>query len=611
MKHSATELQNLATAAEAPPTALTALAALGPMELIGRADCLAAAGDTDAAIALYQGWLNGATSPLRPVVQFNLGVLLSQASRLAEAEEAYRGAIMAKPDLAQAWFNLGAVVERQGRREQAVAIWASMIDRPLASPDHERELYLMILNGMGRVLEDLRQFDRAEDALYRSLLAEPGQPHVIQHWVHLRQKQCKWPAFGSIPGVSRGDMIKGASPLAMLATTDDTGLQLAAAIRFVNDKVDLRVPRLAPAGGYRHDRLRLGFLSSDFCLHAVSLLTVQLLELLPRDRFEIYGFCWSREDGTALRQRVVNAFDHYIRIADMDDGQAARAIREHEIDVVVDLQGITSGARPNIIAHRPAPVQMTYLGFPGPTGHPCIDYVVADRYLIPDHEAPLYTEKPLYLPDIFQCSDRERPVGALPGRAECGLPEDGFVFCCFNNNYKFTEDVFDSWMRILHAVPGSVLWLLADNPWSQQNMTERARARGVDVSRLIFAPRVSPEMYLARYTAADLFLDAFPFNAGTTANDALWMGLPVLTRLGRAFASRMAGSLLRGLGLPDLVTHSLVEYEELAIQIAVTPGRIDEIKQRLAHGRDHSPVFDMPRFVQDFGDAVERIAVRA
>lgn len=609
MNHTDAEHRNLALAdraraPEANPSQEDA------MRVIGRADRMAASGDVEGAIAAYQAWLTDTGSALKPVVLFNLGVLQSQLNRLSDAEEAYRAAIMAKPDLAQAWFNLGAVVERQGRREQAVAIWASMIERPLATPTHERELYLMILNGMGRVLEELRQFDRAEDALYRSLLAHPHQPHVVQHWVHLRQKQCKWPAFGHVPGLSRGDMVKGASPLAMLAISDDTGLQLAAATRFVNEKVNLRVPRLAPEQGYRHDKLRIGFLSSDFCLHAVSLLTVQLLELLPRERFDVYGFCWSREDGTALRDRVVKAFDHYIRVADLDDQQAARLIREHEIDVLVDLQGITSGARPNIIAHRPAPVQMTYLGFPGPTGHPCIDYVVADRYLIPDREMPFYTEKPLYLPHIFQCSDRQRPVGQRPGRAECGLPPEGFVFCCFNNNYKFTEEVFDSWMRILQAVPDSVLWLLADNRWSQANMTARARSLGVDVDRLIFAPRVSPEMYLARYTAADLFLDAFPFNAGTTANDALWMGLPVLTRLGRAFASRMAASLLRGLGLPDLVTHSLAEYEELAIEIARTPGRIGELKQRLAHGREHSPVFDMPRFVQDFGDAVERIALR-
>jgi predicted O-linked N-acetylglucosamine transferase (SPINDLY family) len=416
--------------------------------------------------------------------------------------------------------------------------------------------------------------------------------------------------FTPVPGLGQGEVLKATSPLAMLSASDDPGLQLATSIRFITEKVNLRVPRLAPEKGYRHDKLRIGFLSSDFCLHAVSLLTVELLELLDRDRFEVYGFCWSREDGSALRARVVKSFDHYVRIAELDDASAARAIREAEIDVVVDLQGITSGARPDIIAHKPAPVQITYLGFPGPTGHPCIDYVVADRFLIPDAERPFYTETPLYLPHVFQCSDRQRPVAPLPSRAQCGLPEDGFVFCSFNNNYKFTEEVFASWMRMLQAVPGSVLWLLADNPWSQASLTRRAGEHGVDPARLLFAPRVSPEQYLARYTAADLFLDAYPFNAGTTANDALWMGLPVLTRSGRTFASRMAGSLLTALDLPELITTTLADYEARAIEIATQPALHADLKQRLKAGRTQSPLFDMPRFVQDFGDAVERVALR-
>ena len=236
--------------------------------------------------------------------------------------------------------------------------------------------------------------------------------------------------------------------------------------------------------------------------------------------------------------------------------------------------------------------------------------MVAGRFLIPDAERPFSTETPLYLPHVFQCSDRQRPVAPLPSRAQCGLPDDGFVFCSFNNNYKFTEEVFASWMRMLQAVPGSVLWLLADNPWSQASLTRRAGEHGVDPARLLFAPRVSPEQYLARYTAADLFLDAYPFNAGTTANDALWMGLPVLTRSGRTFASRMAGSLLTALDLPELITTTLADYEARAIEIATQSALHADLKQRLKDGRTQSPLFDMPRFVQDFGDAVERVAIR-
>ena len=585
-------------------------AGLEAMQCIALADRLNAAGRQADVVSLYQAWLASNTSPASHVIQFNLGVTLSQSERLAEAEAVYRAAILQKPDFSQAWFNLGAVVERLGRKEHALTIWQSMLDHPLAGPGLNRDLYLLVVNGMGRLLEEMREFERAEEKLLASLQCDPDQPKVIQHWVHLRQKQCKWPVYAGLDQPGPGDLLKATSPLAMLSASDDPGLQLAAAVRFVHERVNLRVPALAPASGYRHGKLRIGFLSSDFCLHAVSLLTVELLELLDRERFELYGFCWSREDGSALRARVIKAFDRFVRIAGQDDATAAQLIREHEIDIVVDLQGITSGARPDILSWRPAPVQITYLGFPGPTGHPGIDYVIADHYLIPDAEKPFYTETPLYLP-VFQCSDRQRPVAALPSRQDCGLPDDAFVFCCFNNNYKFTPEMFGAWMRILTQTPGSVLWLLADNPWSKREVLAHAAAHGVDPARLLFAPRVAPDQYLARYTAADLFLDAYPFNGGTTANDALWMGLPVLTRSGRTFASRMAGSLLTALDLPELITDTLADYESRAVQIARDPTLHAALRARLVAGRDTSALFDMPRFVRDFGDALERIARRS
>jgi predicted O-linked N-acetylglucosamine transferase (SPINDLY family) len=580
---------------------------LEPVQLIAAADRLTRARRHDHVVTLYQAWLAHCASPVDHVIQFNLAVALAQLDRLQEAEAAYRAAIVRKPDFGEAWFNLGTVIERQGRREHALVIWQSMLDQPLADPESRRDLYLLVVNAMGRLQEETRQLDRAEAALLASLRADPAQPRVIQHWVHLRQKQCEWPVYGAVEGLGRGDLVRATSPLAMLSASDDPGLQLATSVRFVHERVNLRVPALAPEQGYRHDRLRVAFLSSDFCLHAVSLLTVELLELLDRERFEVFGFCWSREDGSALRARVVRAFDHYVRIVDVDDATAAAAIRDREIDVLVDLQGITSGARPDILAHRPAPVQVTYLGFPGPTGHPAVDYVIADRYLIPDEEKPYYTETPLYLPRVFQCSDRQRPVAALPTRAACGLPEDAFVFCSFNNNYKFTEEVFAGWMRILAQTPNSVLWLLADNPWAQKSLSERGLAHGIDAARLIFAPRVAPEHYLARYTAADLFLDTYPFNGGTTANDALWMGLPVLTRSGRTFASRMAGSLLTALGLPELITRSEEEYERRAVELATRPDRHADLKLRLSQARESAPLFDMPLFVRDFGDALQAV----
>ncbi len=463
----------------------------------------------------------------------------------------------------------------------------------------------MVVNSMGRLLEETRKYDAAEQKLLTSLQADPTQSKVIQHWVHLRQKQCKWPVYTEVENLSYGEMLKATSPLAMLAASGDPGMQLAVATRFIKERVDLRVPDLTKSKKYSHERIRIGFLSSDLCMHAVSQMTVELFELLDRKQFEVYGFCWSREDGSQFQSRVVKSFDHYVRIAGMDDATAASTILGHEIDVLIDLHGLTSGARPNILSFRPAPVQVTYLGFAGTSGHPCIDYIIADRFLIPDAEIPFYSEAPLYLPEVYQCSDRNRFVSQSPTRKECGLPDDKFVFFSHNNNYKFNEEVFSSWMRILHRVPDSVLWLLEDNQWAQASLRESAQRHNVDPTRLIFAPRVAPNEYLARFAAADLFLDTYPCNAGATANDVLWMGLPILTRSGRAFASRMAGSLLTSLGLPELITSDIPQYEARAVELATNPEMFSELKEKLTKARKTSALFDMPRFVRHFEDAIK------
>lgn len=579
---------------------------LEPVRMVTLAERMSGAGRHQELLLTYRHWLQHHVTPLNHVIRFNLGVLLAQMGDNAGAEQEYREALREAPGFRQAWFNLGTVLEKQHRREHAVDTWEALLSVLVDGGDADLPMRVMCLNNLGRLLEDMREFARAEDYLRASLLIDPAQPNVIQHWVHLRQKQCKWPVYAPLPGLSPGQMLKATSPLAMLAISDDTGLQLATAVHFARERIQYRQPALAPVGGYRHERLRIGFLSSDLCMHAVSLLTVELFELLDKSRFELYGFCWSREDGSEVRARIKAALDHFVPIGALDDATAARLIRHHEIDALIDLQGLTSGARPDIIAARPAPVQMTYLGFPGPTGMPSIDHVFADRYLIPDGERPFYSEVPLYLPGVYQCSDRKRPVGVRPSRAECGLPGQGTVFCCFNNNYKFTPDMFATWMRILARVPGSVLWLLADNPWAKEQMLARAVEAGIDPARLVFGARLAPPDYLARYAVADLFLDCFPFNAGTTANDALFMGLPVLTLSGRAFASRMAGALLTALGVPELITHTLADYEEQAVALGSDPVALAALRRKVETARQTSALFDMSRFVQAFCDVIEQ-----
>lgn len=560
-------------------------------------------------IDLYEVWLAHNDTPINYAAYFNLAVVLDQQKLHGKAEQAYRDSIAVHPDFLQGQFNLGALFERQSRIEDALNQWRCIIANYeyTAISDEDKKIYILALNSLGRVLETERQFKESEQMLKQSLLLSPDQPKVISHWVHLRQKQCEWPVYEPIIGVSKAAMIAGTSALAMLSASNNPQEQLENSQSFVKEKVDLNLPNLVEnQAPYQHKKWRIGYLSSDFRTHAVSLLTVELFELHNRDKFEIYGFCFTPPDDSALRERVVNAMDHFISVYDMSDEEAAKCIHANEIDLLVDLQGLTSGVRPNIMAYRPAPVQVTYLGFPGTTALPNIDYVIGDEFLIPPELVPYFSETPLYMPHVFQVSDRKRPVGVKPTRESCNLPDDAFVFCSFNNNYKITEDMFACWMRILKRVPESVLWLLADNEWAHDNMVKSALAHGIEKERLIFASRVTPADYLARYRVADVFLDCTPFNGGTTANDALFMGLPILTLSGKTFASRMAGSLLHSLGLNELITYTFEDYEEKAVELAEDRAHVSNLRLSIEARHSTCYLFDMPKQVRDIENLLEK-----
>lgn len=574
---------------------------LTPQQLIEHAEALGREGTPEAAIALYQGWLTANVSPLSFIIYFNLAVLLVAAGRHDEALQLYLRAIKDKPDLAEARHNLANLYELQGNSDAAIAQWLAVLALPQAEHQARR---LLALNNLGRLLEKLKRYDEAETYLRQSLQQDSEQPGVIQHLVHLRQKQCKWPIYDPTLTVSIGQQQRHSSALAILAACDDPAWQLNTATRFLKEKINTRVPRLAPQQRYNHDRIRLGFTSSDFCLHAVSMLMVELFEQLDKSRFEVFGFCWSPEDGSPLRQRVISAMDHFFRVGDQDDRSVAVLIRNLEIDILIDLNSLTAGARPNIHAYKPAPLQMNYLGFPGTSGMPFCDYIIADRYLIPDHALASYMEDVLYLPGGFQPNDTKRHVGPIPDRAQLGLPTNKFVYCSFNNNFKYTEEMVDCWMRILARSPDSILWLLQDNVWARTNIEQKALSHGIDSQRLVFAGRAAPADYLARYGAADLFLDCFPFNAGTTSSDALWMELPVLTLSGRSFASRMAGSLLTTLGVPELITTDMQAYEDQAVLLAQDQAAYLRVKQLVQQQKQRSPLFDSPRFARHFEQAL-------
>ncbi|MCE4536489.1 tetratricopeptide repeat protein [Pelomonas sp. P7] len=571
------------------------------------------AGAHDAACLVYQAWVAATASPLRHVACFNWGAILGEQRRHGDAETVYRMALSMAPDFAQARLNLGHQLEHQDRPEEALAEWRRVYEAeaPEGVGTDPLSLRLHALNNAARLLEQLKRYDEAEALMRRSLELDPRQSDVAQHYVHIRQKQCAWPVYETFGEVTHNHLLMSTSLLGMLDESDDPALQLLTAQRFVLEKVAKVTEPPLHLGRKREGRIRIGYLSGDLHMHAVGLLTAELYGLHDREKFEVHAFSWSREDGTPLRARIKAGFDHYHPLHGVNDRRAAEMIAEAGIDVLVDLQGLTSGARPGILAWRGAPVQVGYLGLPATSAIPGEDWIIADRYVMPPESLPYHTEKPIYLPHCYQVSDRQRVANPAPTRTEAGLPEDGFVFCAFNNNHKMSEPVWRCWMRVLRQVPGSVLWLLADNPFAQANLTRVAAEEGVAAERLVFAPRAQPADYLARFQLADLFLDTFPYNAGTTASDCLWMGTPILTRSGRTYISRMAGSLLTAVGLPDLITTSLEEYEQRAVQLGNQPARIASYKRYLAeHGRA-SPLFDIPATVRDIEREFERLALEA
>jgi len=591
-----------------PDVVLTRPAAtLSLAELVTEAQRLQQAGQAAAAVALYRDFIAEGPAGMRHVACFNLGTSLAAMNRSAEAETAYRQAVALQPNFPHARLNLGHQLERGGQLDAAMAQWRAVIDSAAAA-----DMQVHAWNNLGRLLEILRRYPEAEAALRESLLLDPVQPNVVQHYVHLRQKQCAWPVYQPVGEVGPNRLLSGTSLLAMMSASDDPALQLLSATRFAQERVPKAQPvALHKAMPARSGKIRIGYLSGDLHMHAVGLLTPELFELHDREKFEVWAFCWTPESDTPQRRRILAAMDHHVRLAGVDDATAARLIAEAGIDVLVDLQGLTSGARPAILGWRAAPVQISYLGLPGTSGLPGVDWLLADGYVMPPELEPYCTEKPIRLPHCYQVSDRQREVAPRPSRSAYGLPDDQFVYCSFNNNFKFTPEVFGAWMRVLQQVPDSVLWLLADNDTARENMLRQADTHGVPRERLIFAPRVAPPEYLARFQCADLVLDTFPYNAGTTASDALWMGTPIVTLSGRSYISRMAGSLLTAVGLPELATTSLADYERLAVLLGRQPARVTSYKRYLAEQGRSSPLFDLPQIVRDIEAAFERLALQA
>ena len=387
------------------------------------------------------------------------------------------------------------------------------------------------------------------------------------------------------------------APFLLLGYSGKPALQLQCARNYIDDKVPL-VPRPFWTGAtWRHDKVRIAYLSADFHRHPTAYLMAELFERHDRSRFEVIGVSFGVDDKSDMRRRLVAAFDQFYDVRRKSDQEVAKLLHDLQVDIAIDLKGYTQDSRPGILAYRPTPIQASYLGFPGTMGAEFIDYIIADKTVAPFEQQPFYTEKIVHLPDCYQVNDTKRNIAErTPTRQEAGLPEEGCVFCCFNNNWKITPEVFSVWIRLLHAVEGSVLWLFRDNESAERNLRKEAQARGIDPARLVFAGRLPLEDHLARHSLADLFLDTLPYNAHTTASDALWVGLLVLTCMGNAFAGRVAASLLNAIGLPELVTHSIEDYEALALRLAKDPSLLEGYRNRLAANRLTHPLFDTDRF---------------
>lgn len=545
-------------------------------------------------------------NPHAPDAFYNLGCALQPLNRHGEAVAAFDRAVALKPDYAEALINRGVALMALKRQADAVASF----DRALVLTPRDTEG----LSNRATALFELKRYDEAASGFARLLAVAPEFPNVAGNLALAHAYACDWRHQVEDQTRMRGALATGRAAISPHGSTlllDDPAAQLACARRWVADRCPPSPTPLWRGEVYRHEKIRIAYVSADFHAHATAFLMAGVFEQHDRSRFEISLISFSPNDRSDMRARLVAGGDRFIDISGKSDAEAAALIRQMEIDIAVDLKGFTDGCRPGIFAHHPAPVQVNYLAHPGTMGAPYMDYILADAIIIPPEHRAFYSEKIAYLPDSYQANDAKRAIpDAAPTRTQAGLPEQGFVFACFNNTYKITPQLFDIWMRLLKTVEGSVLWLLEDNPAATANLKREAEARGVPASRLIFAPRARFEDHLARHALADLFLDTLPCNAHTTASDALWMGLPVLTVLGSTFAGRVAASLLSAVGSPELVAPSFKEYEATAVDLARNPERLAALKAKLVRDRHTAALFDTARFTRNLEAAFTAMAQR-
>jgi protein O-GlcNAc transferase len=552
------------------------------------------------ALAIYDKAL--ASDPNNADTLCNLGNLLQDMKRATAALASYDKALAVKPDHFNSLNNRGNTLVVLMRLDEALA----SLDKALAiNPDQ-----VQLLNNRGAALIELKRYTEALINYERALAIDPNHLYALGGMADVALNLCDWQRTETLGRQIRTCIAENKTiipPVTLLGYCSDALLQLQCARSNVQSRISLLPRPLWDGTAYRHGKIRIAYLSSDFGLHPVAFQLAELIECHDRTRFEVLGISTGPGGGSEIRDRLAKAFDSFHDVNAESDLAVAGLLRRLEVDILIDLNGHTRGSRFEILSYRPCPVQVNYLGFPGTMGADFIDYVIADKIVVPFDQQSFFTEKIVHLPDSYWVSDAKRTIGATPTRKQAGLPEQGFVFCCFNNNWKITAPVFEVWMRLLGSVPGSVLWLKEGSDSLRNNLRREATVRGIDAQRLIFAGRVELGEHLARHRLADLFLDTLLYNAHATASDALWAGLPVVTCRGKAFAGRVAASLLYAVGLPELVTDSLDEYEALVLKLARDPVLLHSLRGKLEQNRLTYPLFNTDRFRRNIEAAYTRM----
>jgi protein O-GlcNAc transferase len=558
---------------------------------------------------------------------YNLGVAFQRKGMSVIAIEAFQRAITVQPNFPEAYCNLALAYVEQGKREDAITAYRKAVELRPNFPE--------AFNNMGQPLCELGRLEEASDAYRQAVALRPNYIDAVGNLattlrkrglleealrvyeqgfalcpektkaeieiINLRRHVCEWQNYEADTRRLM-ELVDQVEPFVLLNAPSTPAQQLACARKWAS-----KLPRGIT---FDHTRarspgpIRVGYLSADFRRHATAYLMAELFERHDHSCFEIFAYSYGLDDGSDVRQRLVSSFDHFIDFYSTSRSESAQRIYDDNIDILVDLKGYTGDTRTEILINRPAPVQVSFVGYPGTMGADFIDYIIADSFIAPSEHQPFFDEKIIHLPNAYQPNDTKRQISdRVIMRHECGLPAEGFIFCSFNGSYKITPIFFDVWMRLLKAVPGSVLWLLATTPIIEGNLRREAAARGVAPERLVFAEGMPLPLHLARHRLADLFLDTLPICAHTTASDSLWAGLPILTCVGESFVGRVAGSLLRTAGMPELISYSIEEYEAQALDLATNPHKLSEIKNKLTGQLLTSPLFDIVRYTQDLESA--------